>query len=277
MKVKACALHLSNLVLCHISIQTLALSPPPANTRCGYGSGLFRLDRVTPASSSATVDTAHATRGCSNEQKSQKGVRPLNDMSIVMKKSVTTIALAFSLMFSPSFNFEPVNLPILHTPIALAADYGSLTDEQKAVAEAWRIVDNNFIDRTFNNQDWWKIRQDMVKKKYKNMGEAQAEIDKMVSTLGDKYTRYLPPSKYRSIVDAATGTLAGVGVEITSDKETGKVLVADTEPSSPASRGGIRKGDVFIEVDGARFDDNGKSTPDDVASKLRGPEGSRGK
>jgi carboxyl-terminal processing protease len=198
-------------------------------------------------------------------------------MSIVMKKSVTTIALAFSLMFSPSFNFEPVNLPILHTPIALAADYGSLTDEQKAVAEAWRIVDNNFIDRTFNNQDWWKIRQDMVKKKYKNMGEAQAEIDKMVSTLGDKYTRYLPPSKYRSIVDSATGTLAGVGVEITSDKETGKILVADTEPSSPASRGGIRKGDVFIEVDGARFDDNGKSTPDDVASKLRGPEGSRGK
>jgi len=168
----------------------------------------------------------------------------------------------------------PGNSPIIQTPIASAADYGSLSDEQKAVAEAWRIVDNNFIDRTFNNQDWFKIRQDIVKKKYKNMDDAQLEIDKMVSSLGDKYTRYLPPSKYRSIVDAATGTLAGVGVEISSNKDTGKIFVSDTEPSSPASTGGIRKGDVFLEVDGTSFTD-GKGTPDDVASKLRGPKGSK--
>ena len=107
------------------------------------------------------------------------------------------------------------------------------------------------------------------------MDDAQLEIDKMVSSLGDKYTRYLPPSKYRSIVDAATGTLAGVGVEISSNKDTGKIFVSDTEPSSPASTGGIRKGDVFLEVDGTSFTD-GKGTPDDVASKLRGPKGSKG-
>lgn len=40
------------------------------------------------------------------------------------------------------------------------------------------------------------------------------------------------------------------------------------------SKGGIKKNDIFLEVDGVRFDD-GKSTPDDVASKLRGPVGSR--
>jgi Periplasmic protease len=39
-------------------------------------------------------------------------------------------------------------------------------------------------------------------------------------------------------------------------------------------QGGIQKGDTFLEVDGVKFDD-GKSTPDDVASKLRGPEGSK--
>ena len=65
------------------------------------------------------------------------------------------------------------------------------------------------------------------------------EIERLVSTLGDKYTRYLPPAKYRSIVDSATGTLAGVGVEISFslDKESGKIIVADTEPTSPASIG----------------------------------------
>ena len=71
------------------------------------------------------------------------------------------------------------------------------------------------------------------------MDEAQVEIERLVGTLGDKYTRYLPPAKYRSIVDSATGTLAGVGVEISFslDKESGRIIVADTEPTSPASIG----------------------------------------
>uniref|UniRef100_A0A7S1UM64 PDZ domain-containing protein n=1 Tax=Grammatophora oceanica TaxID=210454 RepID=A0A7S1UM64_9STRA len=158
-------------------------------------------------------------------------------------------------------------------PAALAADYGSLTDEQMAVAEAWRLVDNSYLDRSFNGQDWFKIRQDAVKAKYKDINQARGAIDKMVASLGDKYTRYLSPSKYQSIVDSATGTLAGVGCEIGTTKD-GRVFVADVEPNSPASLSGIQPKDVFIEVDGSRFDDP-KATPDDVAIKLRGPEGSK--
>lgn len=40
-----------------------------------------------------------------------------------------------------------------------------LTPENKVVAEAWTIVDATYVDRTFNNQDWFKIRQDLVKRK----------------------------------------------------------------------------------------------------------------
>ena len=153
-----------------------------------------------------------------------------------------------------------------------ASDYGSLSDEQKLVAEAWRLVDNSFIDRTFNNQDWFKLRQDNVKRKYKNMQEAQAAVQTMVASLGDKYTRYLPPAKYQSIVDSATGTLAGVGVEISVNSK-GQVIVSDVEPKSPAQASGLQSGDVFVEVDGTRFDMS--ATPDDVALKLRGPKGSK--
>lgn len=158
-------------------------------------------------------------------------------------------------------------------PPALAAGYGSLSDEQKAVAEAWRLVDNSYLDRTFNGQDWFKVRQDMVKKKYKSMDEAQKEISDMVSKLGDKYTRYLSPSKYQSIVDSATGTLAGVGIEISVNKQDQRVMASDVEPNSPAAAAGIQSNDIFLEVDGAKFDST--STPDDVAVKLRGPPGSR--
>jgi len=146
-------------------------------------------------------------------------------------KILTTTILATTLLLA-SASTLPANA-------GSASDYGALSDEQKAVAEAWRIVDNNFIDRTFNHQDWFKVRQEAVKKKYKTMGEAQVEIERLVGTLGDKYTRYLPPAKYRSMVDSATGTLAGVGVEISfsADRESGKIIVADTEPTSPASIG----------------------------------------
>lgn len=195
------------------------------------------------------------------QSESNSGLRTLKEITLSAGRALTSAAIACTIVASS-------------IDVSNAADYTSFTDEQKAVAEAWRIVDNNFLDRTFNNQDWFKIRQEAVKKKYKSMDEANKEIDKIVGSLGDKYTRYLPPAKYKSMVDSATGTLAGVGVEIGINKENGKVYVADVEPSSPASSGGMKKNDVFLEVDGVRFDD-GKSTPDDVASKLRGPVGSR--
>ena len=173
------------------------------------------------------------------------------------QRSITT-ALVVSVLSSPS-------LP------ALATDYGALTNEQKLVAEAWRLVDNSYLDRTFNHQDWFKLRQDYVTRKYKNMDQARQAIDEMVGTLGDKYTRYLPPQKFQSLVDSATGTLAGVGIEISVLNN--RVIASDVEANSPAQKEGIRPNDVFLTVDGTDFGPD--STPDDVALKLRGPEGSK--
>lgn len=153
-----------------------------------------------------------------------------------------------------------------------AASYGSLTEEQKFVAEAWRTVDATYLDRTFNGQDWFQLRENYVKKKYKNMAEAQDAVSEMISKLGDKYTRYLSPAKYQSMVDSATGTLAGIGVEIATNKE-GLVMVSDVEPNSPAQKAGLMPNDLFVEGDGMKFD--ATTTPDDVALKLRGPVGSR--
>ena len=153
-----------------------------------------------------------------------------------------------------------------------AAGYASLSAEQKFAAEAWRTVDQTYLDRTFNGQDWFQIRQSLVKQKYKTFEEAQNSVSEMMGKLGDKYTRYLTPAKYQSMVDSATGTLAGVGVEIATNKD-GLVMVSDVEPNSPASKAGLLPNDLFVEGDGYKFD--AKSTPDDVALKLRGPVGSK--
>lgn len=180
-----------------------------------------------------------------------------------LTKPLATAVTIFSLAIATlSTNAQPTQ----------AADYGAFTDEQRFIAEAWRTVDSAYIDRTFNSQNWFQMRQDALKKKYKNMNEAQVEVEKMLSSLGDRYTRYLPPSKYESIVNAATGNLYGVGVELAQSGD--RVIASDVEPNSPASRGGLERNDVFVEVDGVKFDD-GKATPDDVAVVVRGPEGSK--
>ena len=122
-----------------------------------------------------------------------------------------------------------------------------MTDEAKFVAESWREVDNSYLDRTFNGLDWFQLRQSLVKKKYKNMEEARSTVEEFVSSLGDRYTRYLPPAKYQSIVDSATGTLAGVGIEISVNKQD-RVIASDVEAGSPAAAAGVKPDDIFLQV-----------------------------
>jgi carboxyl-terminal processing protease len=184
------------------------------------------------------------------------------------KKNPSIVSNGKNIVFACLLGFLSTTTPLPSS----AAGYGSLSPEQKFAAEAWRTVDSTFLDRTFNSQDWFKIRQDLLKTKYKNMDESRTAVSNMLSSLGDKYTRYLSPAKYQSMIDTATGTLAGVGVEIATDKD-GHVIVSDVEPNSPAMKAGLKPNDIFLEGDGTRFDSS--STPDDVALKVRGPVGSK--
>lgn len=192
-----------------------------------------------------------------------------NDNIITNNRFMGVSAAITSSMLTLSILLQP-----LAVPPASASDYASFTPEQRFIAEAWRQVDDAYIDRTFNDQNWFQIRQDALKKKYRNMDEARFEVEGILSSLGDRYTRYLPPAKYDSIVNAATGNVFGVGVELAQSKENMRVVASDVEPNGPAARGGLQRDDVFLEVDGVRFDD-GKATPDDVAVVVRGPEGSK--
>lgn len=200
-------------------------------------------------------DEINSTRTCDNQVASRQ------DRKNGFAASVASVALAMSLCFVP-FTSEP----------ALASNYDSFSPEQKMVSEAWREVDATYLDRTFNGQDWFQMRQDLVKQKYKSMDDAHDAVANMMSKLGDKYTRYLSPAKYQSMVDSATGTLAGIGVEIATNKDL-LAIVSDVEPDSPAQKAGLLPNDVFLEGGGAKFD--GSSTPDDVATRLRGPVGSK--
>jgi carboxyl-terminal processing protease len=227
---------------------------------------LFADALVSPNLSRSTLGTIAGSRtsvslsGINGDEHDPKSENFFPDSMVSFRNTVASLSMA--VLISMGTTVLPAD----------AASYGSLSIEQKFAAEAWREVDNAFLDRTFNGQDWFKLRQDLVKQKYKNMEEAQTAVSDMMSKLGDKYTRYLSPGKYQSMVDTATGTLAGIGVEIATNKE-GLVMASDVEPSSPAQQAGLLPNDLFVEGDGFKFDKS--STPDDVALKLRGPVGSK--
>lgn len=68
-----------------------------------------------------------------------------------------------------------------------ASDF-SWTDRNRLAAETWRAVDEGYFDRTFGGQDWFKLRQEVVKKNYNSDEELYKSLASMVSKLGDKYT-----------------------------------------------------------------------------------------
>lgn len=140
------------------------------------------------------------------------------------------------------------------------------TDRNRLASEAWRAVDEIYYDRTFNGKDWFKLRQDIVKKDYKNDDEVFDSIGTMLTNLGDKYTRYLPPAKYDTLMNSAQGELTGVGLELLG-LDDGTVIVNNIEEESPARQSGIMRGDVLIDIDGTST--KGLS-PEEVAVLIRG-------
>lgn len=146
----------------------------------------------------------------------------------------------------------------------------ALTEPQKLVAEAWRIVDQSFVDRSFNGQDWFKVRMKAVKGAYVSVDDGYGAIRRMLSLLDDPYTRFLTPEQYVSITSSASGDLAGVGVEMYPTRVDGKLMITAAVDNSPAERAGIRPSDVITLIDGEDVSD---ITPDEAAARIRGRPG----
>lgn len=97
--------------------------------------------------------------------------------------------------------------------------------------------------------------------------EASA-IDGALSSLGDAYTRYLPPDESATAAEDLEGRYGGIGVDLSFGD--GLVLVSNVVPDSPADEAGIRRGDVIEEVDGQRL---AEPDPNEVIRMLRGEIG----
>lgn len=157
-----------------------------------------------------------------------------------------------------------------------AAAIAPMTEDQRIVAQAWRLIDRSYVDRSFADQDWFTTRQKAVRKPYDSREAAYDEVRAILATLGDKYTRFLTPAMFDAVYSVATGDVAGIGVELEARAAgpDGRALVAlsTVVEGGPAEAAGLQPGDVLEEVDDAGL--RGLS-PEEAASKVRGAIGSK--
>ena len=155
----------------------------------------------------------------------------------------------------------------LISPASSNAADSEWTDRNRVAAEVWRTVDDLYYDRTFANNDWFKLRQEVVKRSYKTDDELFDSLQKMLNKLGDKYTRYLRPAQYSVILNSALGELTGVGLELLQ-LDDGRIKINNVYDESPAKESGILAGDIITNVDGNEV--TAVTSPEEVAGYLRG-------
>jgi carboxyl-terminal processing protease len=148
----------------------------------------------------------------------------------------------------------------------------ALTDEQRLVAEAWRLVDRAYVDDSFNHQNWWLVRQKALKQPLTDREQTYTVIQQMLASLEDPFTRLLKPEQYRSLQTNTSGELTGVGLQIALDPDTGTLKVIAPIANSPADKAGIRPADAILKIDGVP---TAGLSLDEAAERMRGPIGSR--
>lgn len=159
---------------------------------------------------------------------------------------------------------------IAWTPVANA--YGGFSEEQKILLQSWRLVNQAYLDDTFNQQNWWEIRQKFLDRRLPKREDTYNAIDEMLATLDEPFTRLLRPEQYHNLQVSTAGELSGVGLQININPDTGNLEVVAPLAGSPAEDAGIGPRDRILFIDGV---DTSTLTLDESASKMRGPKGTK--
>ncbi len=125
-------------------------------------------------------------------------------------------------------------------PAAISAASSPLADE------VWALLDKYYLDRSFNGIDWQAEHKTILESRYTE-SEATAEAQKLVSALGDRYSRIIPAAKAGRLNKY---DVTGIGLNLVIS-DSGEMLVGAVPPDdSAAARAKIRYGDKVLEING---------------------------
>jgi carboxyl-terminal processing protease len=107
---------------------------------------------------------------------------------------------------------------------------------KQLVDEVWQILEKDYVDASFNHQDWKAIRHQYLSRSYRSKQEAYAAIKKMVAKLGDRYTEFFDPQEFQAINSELSGHFSGIGLELAQNKQTKALTVVAPIEGTPASK-----------------------------------------
>lgn len=136
-----------------------------------------------------------------------------------------------------------VLISALGTAVLLLGAFGFLLGrEGLAVMEGWLLARYAFVE-TDSSLD----------------AAADGALWGMVSGLGDRWSYYVDPDSYASLMDRRANRYLGIGITVSLEDARGLVILAVT-PGGPAQAAGLLEGELITSVDGqdvtgeARYD-----------------------
>ncbi|MEB3293865.1 MAG: S41 family peptidase [Synechococcales bacterium] len=147
----------------------------------------------------------------------------------------------------------------------------ALQDSPKMVLdEAWQIVNREYVDESFNKNDWVAIRQNLLNRDYANREQAYNALRSVLKRLEDPYTRFMDPKQFDVLNSQTSGELSGVGIRLDVDEKTKTLVVVEPLPNSPAMKAGVKAGDRILAINGRSA--KGMSV-EQASGMIRGQEG----
>ncbi len=160
----------------------------------------------------------------------------------------------------------------LLAPVGGRSVFAALQDSPKNVVdEVWQIVNQEYVDNTFNKVDWQATRQKLLSKNYTTKEQAYTAIREALKPLGDRYTRFLDPEQFKALTNQTSGELSGVGIRMGLKDKTKDLMVVEPIANSPAAKANLKAGDGIVAIDGKPTKG---MTLDDASALIRGEAGS---
>ncbi|MEB3338867.1 MAG: S41 family peptidase [Leptolyngbyaceae bacterium] len=143
---------------------------------------------------------------------------------------------------------------------------------KEVVDEVWQIIDRSYVDGTFNQVDWKATRTEYLNRPYSNKASAYKAIREMLKKLEDPYTRFMDPDEFKNMQIDTSGELTGVGIQLSQDEKTKKLVVIAPIEDTPAATAGVLAKDIILKIDGKSTEGMGV---DKAVTLIRGKVGTQ--
>ena len=149
--------------------------------------------------------------------------------------------------------------------------HAALQDSPKAlVDQVWQLVNREYVDSKFNQQDWEATRQSLLSKDYTSNDQAYVAIREALQKLGDPYTRFMDPKQFTALTTQTSGEVSGIGIRMEVNEKTKRLSIVEAIENSPAVKAGVKSGDEILAIDGKS---TLKMKVDEASNLIRGKAG----